>query len=242
MGRLLRQLALLGLLIVVAGALAGGQWGLRVASASPRLANGSAQTDQTGPNRAGLVIRFSDSQVVTQCVSFTEANINGKQLLEKSGSVPGVSSDGRVCSIDNQGCSTDDCWCQCPFPDCRYWAYFHLTDGAWVYSNVGTASYEIANGAVEGWSWGQGDTTSGVPPPHYTFEQICPANDPRADTSSGAAAANHTTGAPPRLAVESRAFNNDLLPGYAMFLLAAAALLAAGVWVVRRKAAPRSNR
>ena len=81
---LARQLALLGLLIVGAGALTGGQWGLPVASASARPAIVRSQSEQTGSHQAALVIRYDDDYITTRCISFTEEQINGEDLLLQS--------------------------------------------------------------------------------------------------------------------------------------------------------------
>ena len=66
---------------------------------------------------------------------------------------------------------------QCATPtECRYWAYHHLQNGEWVYSDVGASSWQVSNGTVDGWGWGLGViNSSGTQPPEYTFAQICAA-------------------------------------------------------------------
>ena len=49
------------------------------------LAGASAARAQGGDHRAGLVIRFGDGSVQTQCVSFGESSITGEELLQRSG-------------------------------------------------------------------------------------------------------------------------------------------------------------
>ncbi|HEY4690735.1 MAG TPA: hypothetical protein VIK33_15575 [Anaerolineae bacterium] len=137
------------------------------------LAPVGAQTN--GENRAGLVVRYGDGRVTTYCARFSEPSITGLDLLTRSGLKPVAEVGGlgsAVCSISGQGCAypSQPCFCQCQGASCAYWNYFHLIDGAWQYSPLGSAGYTITNGAVDGWSWGDK-----VAPPVYTIEQICAA-------------------------------------------------------------------
>jgi len=131
---------------------------------------------QSAPHRAGLVIRFGDGSVITRCVSFSESSLTGLELLQRAGlslRVDTNSSIGAgVCKINHQGCDAgQSCFCQCEGSTCAYWQYFHLQNGAWKYSNLGASAYRIADGAVEGWSWGDN-----VAPPVMTLDQICAAS------------------------------------------------------------------
>ncbi len=143
---------------------------------------------QEGPNRAAVVVRFSEDNVVTACVSFSEPTIDGEELLRRSGLNAGFASNGALCSIQNAGCPANDCFCRCPFPECEYWAFYQLNDGAWQYSNVGAAWSEVGNGGVQAWSWGPGNWISGVEPPAITFEQVC--GDTGATSAATSAAAS----------------------------------------------------
>lgn len=148
------------------------------------LAVGIESAAQT-PNEAALVVQFGDGGIFTACVSFTEPSISGWELLQRSGVTLhqqdyGI-SDFAVCKINDgnhsNGCEAplDDCFCQCfGANNCQYWAYHHLVNGAWQYSTLGATSYQVENGAVEGWGWGQGViNSSGVKPPVMAFEEIC---------------------------------------------------------------------
>ncbi|HIP97484.1 MAG TPA: hypothetical protein EYH32_09765, partial [Anaerolineae bacterium] len=121
------------------------------------------------PNRVGLVVRFSDNEVITRCVEFSEPQISGYDVLVRSGLNvvaqfdPGVGV--AICAIEDVGCPVDACL-TCAMPN--YWSYWHLQDDAWVYSQVGAGGYMVGDGEVEGWSWG-----AGVPPPVFSFDQIC---------------------------------------------------------------------
>jgi hypothetical protein len=128
---------------------------------------------QGTPHRAGLIIRFGEGRVITRCVSFNEPSLTGVELLSRAGlsiRVDTSSSIGAgVCKIGSQGCDQGkSCFCQCEGGTCAYWQYFHLQNGAWQYSNLGAGIYQVADGAVEGWAWG-----NNVLPPVMTLDQIC---------------------------------------------------------------------
>jgi hypothetical protein len=173
--RVARRLLLIGLLITEAWILARAPLPVAQASGVPRPVE-QRQVVGEGPNRAALVVRYADDSIQTRCVAFSETDISGDELLERSGLESVVSPEGAICSIGSVGCPSDDCFCECPYPDCLYWAYYHWQNGAWSYSNVGAFSHVVSNGALEGWSWGQGDfQQSDEPPPMISFEEICPA-------------------------------------------------------------------
>jgi hypothetical protein len=120
-------------------------------------------------NHAGLVVQFGDGSIETRCVEFAESNISGLELLERSGlpilAAYDPSMGAMVCKIQEQGCPVDNCLCESP-PD--YWSYWHQVDNNWIYSPAGSSTYQVFNGAVEGWSWGPGN-----PPPMITISEIC---------------------------------------------------------------------
>jgi len=243
--RLARRLFLIGMLIAVAVLLGRAPLPVVQASISPQA---EEQVRGEGANRAALVIRYQDGSVQTRCVAFSEAEIRGDELLKRSGLAPVMSAEGTVCSISGLGCPPDDCFCKCPFPECEYWAYYHWQDGAWSYSSIGTASHRVSSGALEGWSWGQGNFQQGVEPPAISFEQICSdapgvgeASPPSATDLSGsqAAAMHHagpaTVAGTARHITESRSFSPSLLPGYAAYMLALAILIVIGWYVLHRR-------
>lgn len=243
--RLARRLFLIGMLIAVAVLLGRAPLPVVQASISPQA---EEQARGEGANRAALVIRYQDGSVQTRCVAFPEAEIRGDELLERSGLAPGISSEGTVCSISGLGCPSDDCFCKCPFPECEYWAYYHWRNGAWSYSSIGAASYRVSSGALEGWSWGQGNFLQGVEPPAIAYEQICldvqgaseaslpSPTDPSGSQAAAMDPAGPTTnsGAAWQL-TESRSFSPSLLPGYAAYMLALTILIVIGWYVLHRK-------
>jgi hypothetical protein len=176
---------------------------------------------QDGDNRAALVIRYEDGSVETTCVAFSEPTISGEELLQRSGLTVVMDynalSGGAVCSIKGIGCSVQDCFCRCQGADCRYWAYYHWGDGGWQYSQLGASSFQVKNGALEGWSWGPGNFSSGTEPPVVRFEEIC------AGAEVATPAANAGSGGPASWL------------GYAGFAVAVVALLGAGLVVTRRR-------
>lgn len=173
---LLLGLALLAV-VVYAGATHDGTW-----------------AQDSGPNRAGIVILFGNGEAYAQCVSFSEPSISGYELLNRLrdyGVVPvawpRVGMGAAVCKISDarrqNGCDypADDCFCQCTNPsgNCQYWAYYHQQNGAWVYSDVGGGGWQITNGMVDGWAWGAGELNrSGAVPPLLSFDQICVPTEP----------------------------------------------------------------
>ena len=119
-------------------------------------------------------MRFADNSVETRCVAFSEPSITGAELLTRSGLQIIGSGGGAVCSIAGAGCAfpTQDCFCRCQGLTCEYWAYYHWV-GGWQYSQVGAGGYTVTDGAVEGWSWGAGNFSSGVEPPVVAFDEVC---------------------------------------------------------------------
>jgi len=128
--------------------------------------------------RAGVVVRFADDRVESRCVTFDVAEINGYTLLQRSGLVVDVKSEGQgglVCAIDGTGCGVNDCLCQCQGDPCVYWSYWRRDDDGWTYSAAGSTIRRISDGDVDGWSWGPGSLTSAIEPPLLTFDEICSA-------------------------------------------------------------------
>ncbi len=129
-------------------------------------------------NQVALVVREGDTSIQTACVEFTEPQINGLDVLARSGLNITLDAQGMgalVCSINNTGCPANDCLCQCSGggDDCIYWSYWHQESGAWDYSLAGASLFQVSDGAIEGWSWGPGASTDAIPPPDLTFSDVC---------------------------------------------------------------------
>ncbi len=130
------------------------------------------QTHAQAPIQVGLVVQFAPGNVITKCVSLSQPNPSGWDVLVAAniGVVGSPSSMGMaVCAIGDVGCPASDCWCKFNTGENLYWSYWHSKGSGWVYSNLGASNYIVSPGEVEGWIWGSG----GAPPPLYTFEQIC---------------------------------------------------------------------
>lgn len=135
-----------------------------------------------GPNRAGVILVHGNGQTLTHCVAFSESQITGLDLLQRSELDLNIDASNpigvAVCRIDQEGCTfpTEACFCQCQGSPCVYWSYWHLTaERTWKYSSMGAANSTVRSGDVDGWVWGAGTTSSGSPPPAITFDQICPS-------------------------------------------------------------------
>ncbi len=119
-------------------------------------------------HQAGLAVFFGDGTVYTACVTFSEDDLTGSDLLQRSGleieSATNPNQGTAVCKIGDVGCPSSSCFCSMP----DYWSYWQLIEGAWVYSSTGADQSQVADGDVNAWNWGSGD-----PPPLITFQNIC---------------------------------------------------------------------
>ncbi len=143
---------------------------------------GRPVTDAQGPNQVGLVVQKGDGTSLTRCIQFSEPQISGYDVLLRSGLTLEVLTGAMgafVCGIEGTGCPATNCMCDYP-PN--YWSYWHLTEGGWVYSQMGASSYMVSPGGVEGWSWGAGN-----PPVVIPLDQICtpPATNTPTPTATG---------------------------------------------------------
>jgi len=154
---------------------------LAVASAAPV---GRALAKDT--QRVGLVIKFANGNVFTDCIDYTGSGMTGEDVLDASGLsiVKDFSYGGlgaAICKIEANGCNYPqvNCFCKCAgSASCKYWSYFHLDqeENEWVYSGMGASGHYVQPGDVEGWAWGAGTTEdSEVEPPLISFEELCPA-------------------------------------------------------------------
>ncbi len=151
------------------------------------LVLGGAQgVNAQASNRVALVVAYGNGLVDTRCVSFSEEEITGYDVLQRADlplEVSYSSMGAAICKIGNVGCPADDCFCDSP-PN--FWSYWHLKDGKWAFSQLGASNYRVSNGAVEGWIWGKGLSN---PPDLATFDEICKEETPPEQTETPAATA-----------------------------------------------------
>ena len=139
------------------------------------------RAQQSDLHQAGLVVVHGDGRAVTFCVAFSEESISGVDLLRRSGLTVTVGAYAGlgygVCEIDGEGCPAGQfCFCQCEGSPCAYWAYSHRRpDGSWAISGVGASGWQVHDGDVDGWVWGDGSTA----PPVVAFEEVCPPEGDR---------------------------------------------------------------
>jgi hypothetical protein len=136
---------------------------------------------QPDPHQAGLVVVHGDGSVASACVAFSEESISGAELLRRSGVEVTLGDYGGlgygVCAIGDEGCPAGrDCFCQCRGRPCAYWVYSHRQpDGSWAASGVGASTWQVRDGDVDGWVWGDGSAA----PLIVAFEQVCPDGAPQ---------------------------------------------------------------
>lgn len=121
-------------------------------------------------SRAALVVTMPDGGSLQRCVTFSGASITGFELLQSSGLQLETAFDPAmgpaVCRVEGQGCPSNDCFCSMP----DYWSYWHVANGEWGYAAVGAGTFEVEDGTLEGWSWGD------TPPIRTSFAEICAEN------------------------------------------------------------------
>ena len=134
------------------------------------------RAQQPDPQRAGLVVVHGDGSVVSACVAFAEESICSADLLRRAGLEVVLTGYGGlgygVCAIGGEGCVTErDCFCRCRGNPCAYWVSSHRSpDGSWAISGVGASAWQVHDGNVDGWVWGDGSTA----PPIVSFAEVCP--------------------------------------------------------------------
>ncbi len=133
---------------------------------------------QSPVNRAGVVVRFGNGEVVTACITFNEPTISGLDLLERSG-LPVISQQSSigaaVCKIGRDGCDypATSCFCARDQGQVVYWAFYRRENGAWRYSNLGASNVLVNDGDLHGWAWGPGDASGGAVPPDLELNDVC---------------------------------------------------------------------
>ena len=140
--------------------------------------------------RVGLVVQFDGSSIITKCVTIpvdedakAGCNLNGwcnagvgdstvETVLSNSGLrvVTGGTDPcfGRpLCKIEDAGCDASNCFCSS-----SYWGFFYLSSGSWQYAECGISGFNVKDGDVLGFRWGNYGSTPEV----HTFDELCPSS------------------------------------------------------------------
>lgn len=112
----------------------------------------SAQSDTDEEQTATIVVQDEGGAVV-RVITFTEA-ITGLAALEATGLDIGVADTqfgAAVCSIADNGCPSDDCFCNSD----EFWGYNYADGTTWNAWPEGASTATLTQtNAIEGWRWG----------------------------------------------------------------------------------------
>ena len=169
---------------------------LLVAGAWPLAGSPGTACATEGP-RAALVI--DDGSALTElCVTLDAPTVSGTHLVELAHAQHGLAyslgfGGQAVCMLNGVGTTGGDCFAD--YPD--FWGYWHGDGkGGWTWGSSGAATFDVADGDVEGWVYGSGDSgTTHAPPPTLESDDVCgvPA-DPQPSTASRPPAAGGSGG------------------------------------------------
>lgn len=134
----------------------------------------------TGGGCVGLVVDRGDGTVRTSCVAF-RAGLTGQQVLQQAGVRLTFDRSGFICRLDGYPAA-------CRSDSTHYWSYYHRAAGAavgaWTYSELGAAGYQVHPGETEGWRYVNGEQHAPVPKA-VAYPQL--AAGPSAPTAAGTA-------------------------------------------------------
>lgn len=162
-------------------------------------------TASSGPHNAGIVVRHGDGTLVYVSVSFDEDSITSEELLIRSGLESVVTPFGglgaAVCSLDNEGCPSSDCFCKSYSSPAYFWHFYTMRDGEWVAELSGPTSRTVRDGDIDGWSW----TADEPMLPNVTLPEIAELigvrGTPATGATPGSAGSNAPSAEPTALAV-----------------------------------------
>jgi hypothetical protein len=123
------------------------------------LLGGQVKAQET--HVAGLIVDYGDGRVTYAVVPFSEDEINGVELLDRSGlDIVSVGFGGlgdAVCQIDDTGCSVQDCrtrMCQTSDRESPFWQFSKLgDDDEWLMVATGASGARVRNGDIYAWTW-----------------------------------------------------------------------------------------
>lgn len=145
-------------------------------------------------HHAGVVVQHGDLGTLTDCVAFTDKQIDGLELVDlsrfeyRSARFP----EGKgICWLDGEGCKTtrsDQCFCTPAFGTTASWSYWVQEHGDQTIHHGETYPSErvIRHGSVDYWTFGP----HGMPPTSLrSFEEICGSNTASTLDDGGASSA-----------------------------------------------------
>ncbi len=105
--------------------------------------------------QAYLAVQFNDHDRLVRTINFS-TTISGLDALLQSGlsvETKDYSWGTAVCSIEGVGCPPDDCFCG----GSNFWnyEYWNFDSNSWEHHSIGASGYNVYNGNVEGWRWGE---------------------------------------------------------------------------------------
>ena len=120
-------------------------------------------------DKVGVVVKFSDNNIVKKCVTVSE-NSSGYKVLNQTGlnlvwKDYGGSLGHALCKIEDTGCPESNCFCSS-----NYWGFLYKHyGGEWTYSNVGLDSYLVKDKDIIGLVWGP----YGSSLPNISIDEVC---------------------------------------------------------------------
>ncbi len=140
------------------------------------LAIASTSTQAQRPNGAGLVVQHGDGTLIYVYVPFEEDSISGEELLTRSALAIEVDVFGglglAVCSLNGEGCPSDDCFCQSYSDPATFWHYYTWTESGWTENPFGASVRVLSDGDIDGWSWNAGSNSL----PSVSIDEIATLN------------------------------------------------------------------
>lgn len=141
--------------------------------------SGTAVAKPTKVQHAGVVVQHGDLGTLTDCVAFTEHEIDGLELVKRSRfeyrSAKFPEGTG-ICWLDGEGCKTtrsDQCFCTPVFGTTASWSYWvqHRSDEPMIHHGETYPSERVIHdGSVDYWTFGP----HGMPPASiHAFGDIC---------------------------------------------------------------------
>lgn len=143
-------------------------WGalglLLIAGCSAPKATNTAVSCTNGTNHAYVVVQHLSGAWFERCVGFTDAQIDGQAVMDKSGiqyTAQSVSAGKVVCQVDQEPPHFSAC-----FPQKQpYWALFIESNKHWSSAPGGMTDVRLHDGDALGWHYVRADDPAPAPPP-----------------------------------------------------------------------------